>query len=86
MELDLKKKEIFIRNLSYETTAEDLIELFQEVGPIKKGSVVLKDGASLGFGFIKLCVLVLTITTVNIQIYILNLSYILIVFLFVCLF
>lgn len=52
-ELDQKKREIFVRNLSYDTTADELIELFQEIGPIKRGSITQKDGVSRGFGFIK---------------------------------
>lgn len=52
-ELEQKKREIFVRNLSYDTTSDELIELFQEIGPIKRGSVTQKDGVSRGFGFIK---------------------------------
>lgn len=35
---------------------QELIELFQEIGPIKRASIVEKDGVSRGFGFVKLCV------------------------------
>jgi RNA recognition motif-containing protein len=52
-ELEQKKREIFVRNLSYDTTSDELIELFQEIGPIKRGSVTQKEGVSRGFGFIK---------------------------------
>lgn len=52
-ELEQKRREIFVRNLNYDTTSDELIELFQEIGPIKRGSITQKDGVSRGFGFIK---------------------------------
>ena len=47
--------QVFVRNLSYSTTTEELLALFEAEGPIKHGEVVVdaKTGASRGFGFVK---------------------------------
>ena len=47
-------KQLFVRNLSYATTEEDLTKIFEEHGPLKNVSIV-KDttGSSRGFGFVK---------------------------------
>lgn len=51
--MNRKENQIFVRNLSYETISEDLIGLFEEFGPIKAATIVMKDGVSRGFGFVK---------------------------------
>jgi RNA recognition motif-containing protein len=51
---DKKSNQIFIRNLSYDVTSDDLLKLFEEHGPVKNVSVVLEGGVSRGFGFVKL--------------------------------
>lgn len=53
-ESDKKSNQIFIRNLSYDVTSDDLLKLFEEHGPVKNVSVVLEGGVSRGFGFVKL--------------------------------
>ena len=46
-------KQVFVRNLSYDTTQDDLISLFEEHGPLKRAIVVKdEDGKSKGFGFV----------------------------------
>ena len=46
-------KQVFVRNLSYDTTQDDLISLFEEYGPLKRAIVVRDDdGKSKGFGFV----------------------------------
>jgi RNA recognition motif-containing protein len=47
-------KQLFVRNLSFNTTNEDLLAAFEEFGPIKNSSVATSsDGKSRGFGFVK---------------------------------
>jgi RNA recognition motif-containing protein len=41
-----KSNQIFIRNLSFDVTSDDLMKIFEEHGPVKNVSV--------GFGFVKL--------------------------------
>ena len=48
-----KTNQIFIRNLSYDVTSDDLLKIFEEHGPVKNVSVVLQGGVSRGFGFVK---------------------------------
>jgi nucleolar protein 4 len=45
--------EIFVRNLSYETTKDDLVAAFQEFGPVKRTVVVEQNHVSRGFGFVR---------------------------------
>ena len=52
--VDRKTNQIFIRNLSYDVTSDDLLKIFEEHGPVKNVSVVLEGGVSRGFGFVKL--------------------------------
>ena len=49
-----KANQIFVRNLSYDVTSDDLMKLFEEHGPVKNVSVVVEGGVSRGFGFVKL--------------------------------
>ena len=49
-----KSNQIFIRNLSYDVTSDDLLKIFEEHGPVKNVSVVMEGGVSRGFGFVKL--------------------------------
>ena len=46
--------QVFVRNLSYDTTDEDLMGLFEPFGPIKRASVALRKDTqvSRGFGFV----------------------------------
>ena len=37
---DAEGAEIFVRNLSYDTTGEDLEEFFGKVGPVKRANIV----------------------------------------------
>jgi RNA recognition motif-containing protein len=53
MEVERKENQIFVRNLAYQTTSEDLIALFEEFGPMKRATIVQQDGVSRGFGFVK---------------------------------
>eukprot|EP01031_Cornospumella_fuschlensis_P031851 gene31851-38512_t len=46
--------QIFVRNLSYKTTEEDLIKFFEPIGPIKNVSIAYNEKKeSRGFGFVK---------------------------------
>jgi RNA recognition motif-containing protein len=46
--------DIYVGNLSYSVTSEDLIDLFKEFGNVDKASVVTdkQTGRSKGFGFV----------------------------------
>ena len=46
--MEIQANQIFVRNLSYETTSDDLVALFQDIGPIKHAEVV-KDDNNKGF-------------------------------------
>ena len=47
--------QVFIRNLSYEVTSDDLLKLFEVHGPVKNVSLVTtEENVSRGFGFVKL--------------------------------
>ncbi len=56
----LKDNQIFIRNLAYTVTAEDLERVFSTFGPIKNATVAGQNeeagaaAANKGFGFVKL--------------------------------
>ena len=72
--MDLRKNQVFVRNLSFETNSnvmkvycdecwnihsnnfcfQDLLEIFQDVGPVKRASVAEENGTSKGYGFVKL--------------------------------
>ena len=45
--------QIFVRNLGYDCTSDDLAAVFEQYGPIKNISIAQKDGKSRGFGFVK---------------------------------
>jgi RNA recognition motif-containing protein len=49
-------KNIYVGNLPYETTGEDLVELFQPYGSVISGQVVMDrfSGRSRGFGFVEM--------------------------------
>ena len=48
-------KQIFVRNLSFETTDEDLVKTFEGYGPLKHAAITVDaQGKSKGFGFVKL--------------------------------
>ena len=58
---ETKENQIFVRNLSYDVTSDDLLHLFEEFGPVKNATVVpavAVDGdtksSNRGFGFVKL--------------------------------
>lgn len=53
---DRLEKQLFVRNLSYDTTEEDLVHVFEGVGPLKNVSIAVdsKSKRSKGFGFVKL--------------------------------
>lgn len=55
-EVDKKSNQIFIRNLAFDTKAEDIENLFGEYGPLKNASVVMENGVSRGFGFVKFAI------------------------------
>lgn len=47
--------QVFVRNLPYDVSDEDLTALFEEVGPLKNVSIAKEaNGKSRGFGFVKL--------------------------------
>lgn len=43
---------IFVGNLSFKTTKEDIVTLFEPFGVVADASVVEKKGQSLGYGFV----------------------------------
>eukprot|EP01036_Dinobryon_divergens_P032921 gene32922-42608_t len=45
--------QIFVRNLSFQVTEEDLLQCFQEFGPVKNCTVAMHHGKPKGFGFVK---------------------------------
>ncbi len=49
-------KNIFVGNLAWETTADDLLALFQEKGKVTRAQVIIdrETGRSKGFGFVEM--------------------------------
>src|SRR5947209_7823136 len=49
-------KNIYVGNLPYDTTAEDLEQLFQTYGTVTSGQVIIDkfSGRSRGFGFVEM--------------------------------
>jgi cold-inducible RNA-binding protein len=49
-------KNIYVGNLPYETTGDDLVELFQTYGSVISGQVIIDrfSGRSRGFGFVEM--------------------------------
>ncbi len=49
-------KNIYVGNLPYETTGDDLVELFQAYGAVTSGQVIIDkfSGRSRGFGFVEM--------------------------------
>lgn len=47
---------LFVGNLSYKTTGEDLNQLFSQVGEVTSASIVMdrETGRSRGFGFVEM--------------------------------
>ena len=49
-------KNIYVGNLPYDTTGDDLVELFQTYGTVTSGQVIIDkfSGRSRGFGFVEM--------------------------------
>ena len=49
-------KNIYVGNLPFDTTGEDLVELFQVYGPVTNAQVIFDkfSGRSRGFGFVEM--------------------------------
>ena len=49
-------KNIYVGNLPYDTTGDDLVELFQSHGAVSSGQVIIDkfSGRSRGFGFVEM--------------------------------
>jgi RNA recognition motif-containing protein len=49
-------KNIYVGNLPYDTTGDDLVELFQQFGTVTSGQVIIDrfSGRSRGFGFVEM--------------------------------
>ena len=49
-------KNIYVGNLPYDTTGDDLVELFQQHGTVSSGQVIIDkfSGRSRGFGFVEM--------------------------------
>lgn len=49
-------KNIYVGNLPYQTTGDDLVELFQPYGTVTSGQVIIDkfSGRSRGFGFVEM--------------------------------
>lgn len=50
---DQDKKELFVRNISFKATEDDLKEFFNKYGEVHKVKIVSKDGQPKGFGFVE---------------------------------
>ena len=50
------KKKVYVGNLPFRTTEEDLTVLFQQVGPVESVSIITDrdTGRSKGFGFVSM--------------------------------
>jgi RNA recognition motif-containing protein len=49
-------KSLYVGNLSFQTTADDLVEAFSQFGPVTRAQVVAdrETGRSRGFGFVEM--------------------------------
>ena len=49
-------EKLFVGNLSYETTSDEIRDLFSEVGPVESCQVITdrETGRSKGFGFVEM--------------------------------
>ena len=49
-------KKIYVGNLSFRTTEDELVELFQQIGPVESVSIITDrdTGRSKGFGFVSM--------------------------------
>jgi RNA recognition motif-containing protein len=49
-------KNIYVGNLPYDTTGDDLVQLFQSYGTVTSGQVIIDkfSGRSRGFGFVEM--------------------------------
>ena len=49
-------KNIYVGNLPYDTTGDDLVQLFQSFGTVTSGQVIIDkfSGRSRGFGFVEM--------------------------------
>jgi RNA recognition motif-containing protein len=49
-------KKVYVGNLPFRTTEEDLVALFQQVGPVESVSIITDrdTGRSKGFGFVSM--------------------------------
>src|SRR5664279_3551227 len=49
-------KNIYVGNLPYDTTGDDLVQLFQTYGAVTSGQVIIDkfSGRSRGFGFVEM--------------------------------
>ena len=49
-------KKIYVGNLPFRTTEDDLTEMFQQIGPVESVSIITDrdTGRSKGFGFIEM--------------------------------
>jgi cold-inducible RNA-binding protein len=49
-------KKIYVGNLSFRTTEDELAELFQQIGPIESATIITDrdTGRSKGFGFVSM--------------------------------
>jgi len=50
------KRTLFVKNLNFETTQEQLEELFKTVGKVRAANIVTQKGKSLskGYGFVEM--------------------------------
>ncbi|KAJ3442119.1 nucleic acid binding protein [Anaeramoeba flamelloides] len=52
-ETQTENKKLYVGNISYSTTNEDLQELFETYGTVVEANVVVRGTRSLGFGFVE---------------------------------
>lgn len=52
----MDKTNLFVRNIAYKATSEDLQALFETVGPVKSAKIIFEkdSGRSKGFGFVEM--------------------------------
>ncbi|GAB5589730.1 hypothetical protein Unana1_04630 [Umbelopsis nana] len=49
---EVNLKQVFVGNLPFKTTEEDLIKFFEVAGKVEKASIVTRGRRSLGYGFV----------------------------------
>ena len=46
-------KKLFVANVNFAASDEELRELFETIGPVKRCNIIKTDGRSRGYGFVE---------------------------------